>query len=81
MEISSTESLIKFIAILNYIFKEPRKCILCIISVWSLFYLLRIYIRLHFLPIPFKKLVFCFSVFCALCMICFELEVVFIDIL
>ena len=31
--------------------KELRNCILCIVSVWSLFCSVRVYISLHFLPI------------------------------
>ena len=36
---------------LLFLLKEPRNCILCIIHVWSLFYSVRVYISLHFLPI------------------------------
>ena len=37
--------------------KELRNCILCIIRMWSLFYI-RVYISLHFLRIPLIKLSF-----------------------
>ena len=43
--------------------KELRNCILCIILVWSLFRLVRIYKNLHFLPILLVKLGFCLSIF------------------
>ena len=38
--------------------KELRNCILCIICMWPLFYSVRNYIRLHFLPV--------LSIFCSL---------------
>ena len=49
------------------ILQELRNCILCIIPVWSLFCSVRVYKRLHFLPILLVKLGFvflCFSFSC-----------------
>ena len=43
--------------------KELRNCILCIILVWSLFCLVRVYKNLHFLPILLVKLGFCLPIF------------------
>ena len=43
--------------------KELRNYILCIFSLWSLFCSVRVYIRLHFLPMILVKLVFRLSVF------------------
>ena len=38
-------------------------CILGIIRVWSLLFSVRVYISLHFVPVPFVKLDFRLSVF------------------
>ena len=43
--------------------KELRNCILCIISVWSLFCSARVYKSLHFLPVLLVKLSFRLSMF------------------
>ena len=43
--------------------KELQNCILCSISVWSLFGSVRLYISLHFLPMILVKLVFHLSLF------------------
>ena len=48
---------------LNYELKDLRNCILCLISVWSLFCSVRVYISLHFLPMILVKLDFRLSVF------------------
>ena len=40
--------------------KELRSCVLCIISVWSLFCLMRLYSGLHFLPIALEEWLFMF---------------------
>ena len=47
--------------------KELRNCILCIIPVWSLFCLVRVYKSLHFLPILLVKLGFVFLSFSFSC--------------
>ena len=52
--------------------KELRNFILCILCAWSLFYSIRIYISLHFLPI--KKIVFCLSVSWLFCLLFFEFD-------
>ena len=43
--------------------------------------LIRIFINLHFLINYLEKLLFCLSVFCVFCLLCFEFDVVFKDFL
>ena len=42
----------------KWILKDLRNCILCVIQVWSVFYSVRVYISLHFIPILLVKLSF-----------------------
>ena len=50
--------------------KELQNRILCVTRVWSLFCSIRSYRSLQFLPIPFNKQGFRFSVFCVFCVFC-----------
>ena len=49
---------------INGTIKGLRSCILRSILVWSLFFLKKVEVRLHFLHASFGKLVFCLFVFC-----------------
>ena len=72
--VCQTKSLINRIFIIQKkVLKELQNCILCIISVWSLFCSVRVYKSLHFLPILLVELTFplSVSVFCVSVSLCF----------
>ena len=66
-----TNDVNKNVEIIDYL-KELR----ILHFIYLFFFSLQIYISLHFLHIILKKL---FSVLCVFCLICFQLEVIFID--
>ena len=62
---------------LVYFLQELRYCILRVTRARSLFWLIWVYISLHFLPFLFKNYFFVFLGF--LQFLCFEFDVIFLD--
>ena len=62
---------------LVYFLQELRYCILRVTRARSLFWLIWVYISLHFLPFLFKNYFFVFLGF--LPFLCFEFDVIFLD--
>ena len=62
--------------------KELRNCISRIICVWSLFFSIRVYGSLHFLPILLENYRFLsFCAFCVICLFCVEFDAIVINLI